>query len=178
MTLPKELLPSYTYEDYKTWEGRWELIEGIPFALASPTFLHQRVVARLIRFIDESLEENCKGCTVVPDTDYIVDEQTVLRPDVVVVCGNSGDRIVVTPKVVFEVVSKGTAKNDEILKKRIYEREGVEYSVLVYPPFKKVKIYHLKGGRFEKLKDLSEEVFTFSFEGCQFTLDFKKIWEV
>ena len=22
----------YTYDDYKTWEGEWELIDGIPFA--------------------------------------------------------------------------------------------------------------------------------------------------
>lgn len=27
-------LPHYTYEDYKQWEGRWELIYGIPFAMA------------------------------------------------------------------------------------------------------------------------------------------------
>jgi Uma2 family endonuclease len=178
MPLPRELLPSYTYEDYKNWEGRWELIEGIPFALASPTFLHQRVAAKLIRFIDEALEKGCENCAVVPDTDYIVNEQTVLRPNIAVVCNNEGEKIVVTPKIVFEIVSKSTARNDEIVKKKIYETEGVEYYVPVYPEWKKAKIYRLKGNKYLKIKDLSGETFTFSFEGCEFSLDFKKIWEV
>lgn len=29
-----KLLPYYTYKDYCNWEGRWELIEGIPFAMS------------------------------------------------------------------------------------------------------------------------------------------------
>ncbi|TCK06622.1 hypothetical protein [Phorcysia thermohydrogeniphila] len=29
-------LPHYTYEDYKHWEGKWELIEGIPYAMCPP----------------------------------------------------------------------------------------------------------------------------------------------
>ena len=31
--LAEKYLPHYTYKDYKNWEGRWELIEGIPFAM-------------------------------------------------------------------------------------------------------------------------------------------------
>ena len=31
--LKKEDLPAYTYEDYQHWEGDWELIEGIPYAI-------------------------------------------------------------------------------------------------------------------------------------------------
>ena len=37
-----EYLPYYTYEDYKEWEGDWELIEGVPYAMApSPMKTHQ-----------------------------------------------------------------------------------------------------------------------------------------
>ncbi|HSV11108.1 MAG TPA: hypothetical protein VLI68_10085 [Hanamia sp.] len=28
-----KLLPHYTYEDYCHWEGRWEVIDGIPYAM-------------------------------------------------------------------------------------------------------------------------------------------------
>ena len=31
--LKVEDLPHYTYDDYVQWEGRWELIKGIPFAM-------------------------------------------------------------------------------------------------------------------------------------------------
>ncbi len=178
MALPRELLPRYTYEDYLKWEGDWELVEGIPYALASPSVSHQRVLTKLLRFIDEALE-NCKGCEVLPDTDYVVDEHTVLRPDIAVVCDNRGERIVVTPKVVFEIVSPSSAKMDEITKRLIYEREGVSYYVLVYPKLKKVKIFELSPeGGFVKAADLSGGSFTFNLEGCTFELDFNKIWEV
>jgi hypothetical protein len=28
-----KILPHYTYHDYENWEGRWELIDGIPYAM-------------------------------------------------------------------------------------------------------------------------------------------------
>ncbi len=178
MALPKELLPRYTYEDYKNWPGDWELIDGIPYALASPSVSHQRVLAKLVRFLDEALEK-CKECEVLPDTDYVVDEHTVLRPDLAVVCNNRGERIVITPKVIFEIVSPSTAKMDEITKKWIYEREKVPYYVLVYPNLKKVKVFVLSSeGKYSKEADLSEGSFTFDLGGCNLSLSFDKIWEV
>ena len=44
MGIALRYLPRYTVKDYLKWEGDWELVEGIPFALASPSFRHQRVV--------------------------------------------------------------------------------------------------------------------------------------
>ncbi|HJY21679.1 MAG TPA: hypothetical protein VJ279_02270 [Hanamia sp.] len=29
-----KIQPYYTYKDYCAWEGRWELIDGIPFAMS------------------------------------------------------------------------------------------------------------------------------------------------
>lgn len=35
-------LPHYTYDDYARWEGDWELIEGVPFAMSpAPSIRHQ-----------------------------------------------------------------------------------------------------------------------------------------
>ena len=37
-----KILPYYTYEDYCHWEGRWELIDGIPYAMSpAPNPIHQ-----------------------------------------------------------------------------------------------------------------------------------------
>ncbi len=34
--------PYYTYENYCEWEGRWELIDGIPYAMSPlPVPAHQ-----------------------------------------------------------------------------------------------------------------------------------------
>jgi hypothetical protein len=33
MSSATKILPHYTYEEYWLWEGRWELIVGIPYAM-------------------------------------------------------------------------------------------------------------------------------------------------
>jgi hypothetical protein len=44
MSLVYKILPHYTYEEFCQWEGRWEIIEGIPYAMSpSPVPKHQRV---------------------------------------------------------------------------------------------------------------------------------------
>ncbi len=169
--------PNYTVKDYENWEGDWELIEGVPYALASPSFEHQRIVLRIARFLDEQLEEKCPECKVGIDTDYVIDEHTVVRPDVFVVCGEVKGKILNTPRVIFEVVSEGTAEKDERLKFELYEREGVEFYVIVLPSLKKAKAYKLTEGRYVKLKDVIKDILELNVDGCSVSLDFSKIWE-
>ena len=43
-----EYLPYYTYEDYKHWEGRWELIYGIAYAMSPmPMIKHQNITGKI-----------------------------------------------------------------------------------------------------------------------------------
>ncbi len=176
MNLAFKYPPKYTLKDYESWEGEWELIEGIPYALASPTFEHQRTVGRLFRFIDEELERKCPGCMVGIDTDYVIDEHTVVRPDVFVVCGRVERKVLKAPKVIFEVVSENTAEKDEKLKFELYEREGVEYYVLVFPSVRKAKVYKLVEGKYRKLGDFTEDRLELELNGCRLSLDFSKVW--
>ncbi len=176
MGIARKYLPKYTVSDYERWEGDWELIEGIPYALASPTFEHQRVVLRIARFLDEQLEEKCPECTVGIDTDYVIDEHTVVRPDVFVVCGEVRGKVLRTPKVIFEVVSEGTSEKDEGLKFELYEREGVEYYIMVFLSRRKAKAYKLTDGRYRKLGDLFNDTLHLEINGCKIYLDFSRIW--
>lgn len=51
-------LPSYSYEDYAIWEGDWELIEGIPYAMApSPMRKHQNLEVLLAQELQEIFED-------------------------------------------------------------------------------------------------------------------------
>ncbi len=44
------LMKHFTYEDYKEWEESWELIEGVPYAMApAPYPKHQKITARVWR---------------------------------------------------------------------------------------------------------------------------------
>jgi len=86
MGIPK-YLPHYTYEDYKHWEGRWELIQGIPFAMSpQPSFQHQRVSQRIAYELERALE-GCTRCRAVLPVDWKIAEDTVVQPDNMLVCG-------------------------------------------------------------------------------------------
>jgi len=44
MGLLRDDFPHYTYDDYKIWEGNWELIDGIAYTMApSPIFEYQDI---------------------------------------------------------------------------------------------------------------------------------------
>jgi len=176
MALALKYLPRYTVKDYEKWEGDWELIEGVPYALASPTFEHQRTVLKIARFLDEQLEYKYPQCAVGIDTDYVINEHTVVRPDVFIVCGKVEGKILKTPRVIFEVVSENTSEKDERLKFELYEREGVEYYVIVFPSLKKAKAYRLFDGRYRKIKDVVREALEIKMRECDIVLDFSKIW--
>jgi hypothetical protein len=48
MNLPQLKNPAYTLADWETWEGRWELINGVAYDMTpSPTPEHQEVSTSL-----------------------------------------------------------------------------------------------------------------------------------
>ena len=138
--MPALVLETYTYEDYKKWEGDWELINGHPYAMApSPLGKHQFIMMRIGYLLNKKLDElDCNECFVLGETDYIISNDTVLRPDVALVCKELPKFIKKPPIAIFEVISPSTKLRDEIVKKEIYKKEGVKYLFLVYPDEKKV----------------------------------------
>jgi len=138
--MPTLVLETYTYDDYKHWEGDWELIYGHPYAMApSPVGKHQFVMGRIIYQLNKKLEElDCSKCFVLGEIDYIISNDTVLKPDVALVCGKLPKFITNPPVAIFEIISPSTKLRDEITKKEIYEQKGVKNLFLVYPDEKKV----------------------------------------
>jgi len=134
------LLETYTYDDYKKWEGDWELIYGHPYAMApSPLGKHQFIMGRIIYNLNKNLDElDCNKCFVLGEIDYIISNDTVLKPDVALVCGKLPKYIEKPPIAIFEIISPSTKLRDEIVKKEIYKKEGVKYLYLVYPDEKKI----------------------------------------
>jgi len=153
MGLAERFLPHYTVQDYESWQGDWELIEGVPFALASPSYEHQLVAGKVFRHISQSLD-GCPGCSVVYETDWYVSEDTVVRPDIMVLCGEVREKVYITPELIVEVVSESTEKMDERVKFELYEREGVPYYLLVYPEIRRMKLYRLLEGRYVAEREL------------------------
>ena len=170
---------NYTYEDYLNWEGEWELIEGLPVSMApAPMKIHQRLAGEIFMALNQGREEDCSECEILYETDWKVSDETLLRPDIVLACEDEHEAYLSkAPKVIVEILSPSTAKKDETIKFDIYESEGVQYYILVYPDDLKAKVYSLKEGRYVKVGDYTHEVLDFDDILCAMTLDFAQVFK-
>jgi Uma2 family endonuclease len=178
MLLKKKHLPRYTVKDYEGWEGDWELVEGIPYALASPSFKHQRILGILFMLWELQLEneEDCKNCKLTIDTDYIVNEHTVFRPDLALVCDNFDEKITKPPILIAEVVSPSSKKMDEEIKPMYYAREGVRYYLLIYPESEQLVLKTLKGNGKYSTKKVKGKIEIPIKGNCKLYLDPDEVW--
>jgi Uma2 family endonuclease len=136
----------FTYADYLQWphDERWELIEGIAYAMTpAPANIHQRMSVELLFQLRSWLEG--KPCIVYDaPTDVRLAEpgspdeeiDSVVQPDILVVCDRKKlDKrgVAGAPDFIIEIISPGTSSRDEIAKASLYEKYGVREYWVVYP---------------------------------------------
>lgn len=174
--IPVEWLPQYTYQDYKSWEGDWELIEGIPYSLLpSPKRKHQATSRNFVLLATDALKEASVpcNCEVFYELDWIVNDTTVVRPDAMIVCGKFEDDFLrFPPTVVVEVTSRRTQMADRNVKFKLYESEGVPYYIIADPDRETTDIFQLKEGRYQQM---ASAVFALQ-NGCVLQLDVTMLW--
>ncbi len=171
-------LPHYTYEDYCLWEGSWELIDGIPYAMSpAPILKHQLVNSNLITLFNVALKKGCGKCKAYMPIDWKVKEDTVVQPDVSIVCGPGDKKFLDYPPVlVAEILSPSTALKDRNLKKEIYASQAVKYYVILDPAFNKLEVYEFINGAYNPIA-ISPSNYIFTFEdGCTADVNFDDIW--
>jgi len=167
----------FTKANYIQWQGDWELIGGVAYAMApSPMVTHQSVATKIASELEIKTSE-CKKCLTLNEIDYEISNDTIVRPDVLLICKPIDETVDKAPDVIFEVLSASTARRDETVKFDLYQKEGVSYYVLVHPQKKVAKVYRLSDdGRFVKQGDFTDESFGFETKSCLFDFDFGKIW--
>jgi len=175
-----EDLPTYTYNDYKQWEDNWELIYGIPYAISPAPMIKHQSISNNIAWELKNIFINCQKCKTLLPVDWKISDETIVQPDNSVICHEPIHEAYITkaPRIIFEVLSKTTAKKDKELKYKLYEQEGVIYYIIVDPDEKVAKVYELFNGKYIKVCDASDEVVTFTIKECQSELkfNFAKIW--
>ena len=168
----------YTYDDYKEWEGNWELFEGIPVAMSpAPMRRHQSIASEINYHLRSQIEE-CAECEVLGEVDYKISEDTILRPDIALSCGETNAyHLVKAPEIIVEIISKSTAKRDETYKFDMYEKEKVKYYIIIYPDDLFAKVYKITHGKYDKQGDFSKETYTFDETECKLSIDFRRVFE-
>ena len=137
----------YTYRDYKAWpdDERWELIDGVAYAMSGPSRIHQSLSMELgVRF---SLFLKGKPCRVFAAPFDVFfprlneqnedDVDTVVQPDLLVACDKTKIRengIWGAPDLVVEILSPSTSRKDLREKYDLYQRSGVKEYWAFDPP--------------------------------------------
>ena len=192
MAIPLEKREGYfTYGDYLVWpdEERWELIEGIAYAMSpAPGRWHQQYLGNLFfQFFAFFEGKACKVFSAPFDVrlpafpDQLDGEiDTVVQPDLCVVCDKAklDDRgCRGAPDLAVEVLSPSTAVKDLREKFSLYERQRVREFWILHPAEKLVQIFLLDGsGSYGKPKVFAAEdaVPSAIFEGL--VIDLKKVF--
>lgn len=151
----KNMGQRFTYGDYAKWpeDERWELIDGVAYAMSSPSRLHQFISGEIVFQIRSHLSD--RRCDVyaapfdvrLPENDEADDNiVTTVQPDISVICDsdkldNKGCRG--APDWIVEILSPSTALQDLDRKRWLYERHGVKEYWIVHPTDRWVMIYTL-----------------------------------
>ena len=172
-----KILPHYTYSDYEKWEGKWELIEGVPYAMSpAPVPRHQMVSTSLLVALSNQLQQ-CKKCVVLQPVDYLVSEDTILQPDILIVCKPIEKKFLDFPPVlVAEILSPSTALKDRHSKYSIYESQGIRYYIIIDSDKNEAEVYELQNGKYQLMQLGKEFTFSFELDGCRAEIAFKEIW--
>lgn len=171
-----KLLPQYTYEDYLQWEGRWELIDGVPYAMAPmPVPEHQSVATNLASELRTALKKS--GCKVYQPIGYKLSDDTVFNPDLLVVCKPIKKKYLdFRPDVVVEILSESTAMKDRHIKYPRYEAEGIPYYLIVDAEARTVELYQLVKTKYQRQSFDQNLPHTFNLDDCSFSIVINQIW--
>ncbi|TYQ15637.1 UNVERIFIED_CONTAM: Uma2 family endonuclease [Acetivibrio alkalicellulosi] len=146
----------YTYTDYITWpeSERWEIIDGVPYMQAAPTWQHQAISGELYRQISNYLvNKPCRAFVAPFDLCLVEYNQTddkidkVIQPDIVVICDESKLRktgYFGVPTLIIEISSPATSRRDRVSKFNMYEKAGVKEYWIVETEGKFINVFTLQ----------------------------------
>ena len=154
----------FTYDDFVNVPDdgkRHEIIDGEHYVTPSPNTKHQSSVVSLLS-IGAYLKQEPIGHVFTAPFDVVLSDLDIVEPDLLYI---SRDRLEIltkahvrgAPDLVVEILSPGTRRTDEITKRKLYERFGVQEYWVVDPELDAIKVYRRADGAFAKVVELSAE---------------------
>jgi Uma2 family endonuclease len=173
-----KILPHYTYDDYEKWEGRWEVIGGVPHAMSPLPVPKHQIIAGNLHFEFKLQLKKCAACKAYQPIDYLVQDDTILQPDMLIVCGEIVKKYLDFPPVlVAEVLSPSTAPKDRFYKFPIYQSQGIRYYLIIDPDLEDAEVYEINEGQYKMTARGGNISYNFVLGSCNATIDFNEIWK-
>jgi Uma2 family endonuclease len=140
----------FTYADYVEWDTgeRYELMDGVPYMMSpAPSVKHQEIVGELYAIFRNFLTDKPCQAFISPIDVRLnanAEDDTVLQPDVIVVCDKDSighNSINGAPDLVVEVLSPSSEQYDSGAKLDKYMNSGVRECWIVNPEAHTVRAY-------------------------------------
>ena len=130
-----------------------QLIHNELIMSPSPKDIHQKILGKIYKQLDDFVEENDLGETRVAPYDVYFDNKNVFQPDIIFIAKENlhlikENGLYGAPDMVIEILSPSTEKYDKGPKKDIYEQYGVKEYWMVEPADKSVTGYSLQKNSF------------------------------
>ena len=168
--------PRYTYNDYKNWKEDWELVNGYPVQmLPSASQKHSKIQVRLATQATNGIDKNSDcDCIVFVELDWKINEDTVIRPDIMIVGGEPKSEFLEMPPVlIIEILSPSNIKTDRVIKFELYQENGVQFYLMVDPLKEKVEVFELIDNKY---KQVDKQKFQID-KNCEIEFDYEKLWK-
>ena len=154
-----------TYEDYLLFPDdgkRHEVIDGDHNVTPAPKTKHQKVSFNLTVAMGSFVKQKGLGLVLAAPSDVILSDENVVQPDLLFVSTARAsivteDNIRGAPDLVVEIISETTRKKDEVTKRKLYERFGVQEYWVVDPELETVKIFRRAQQGYSRAVELSKE---------------------
>ncbi|XID90766.1 type II toxin-antitoxin system prevent-host-death family antitoxin [Paenibacillaceae bacterium WGS1546] len=171
-----------TYEQFleltENSEQRFELIDGVIYNLAAPSYKHQVAVHELHgAFYNWFKGKKCTPLTSPFDITFrkAEDNICVVQPDIVVICDpekrDVKDRYQGIPTLAVEVLSPSTRTKDMVKKLDLYMQCGVKEYWVIDPMNETIMVYQFADNDVVNhrtyVNNADGEVRSFCFEGLQ-----------
>ena len=140
--------------EYRNWveakpDGeRWELLDGVPMLMSPTSGRHQRIVANLVRRLDDLAER--RGCSALPGLAVLSEAMDDFAPipDIVVQCGPlPRDGYTRDPLLVAEVLSPSTMSMDRGRKTDFFRTvASIQTFLIVYQDAHRVEVWQRDAG--------------------------------
>ena len=169
----------YSYKDYITWTGeiRYELIDGIAYAMATPSQAHQEALGELHGRLWQFLQGKPCKIFVAPFAvrlNFDSFDDLVVEPDILVVCDKSklnGSSVKGAPDFVIEILSPHNTRHDTVTKFLQYQRAGVKEYWIVDPVSRSVQVNLLENGKYTgRTYNDDDVILVQTLTGCQINL--------
>jgi Uma2 family endonuclease len=101
-------------------------------------------------------------------------ENTVVCPDVMIVCGKfEEDFLHFPPVLILEIASDKTRLKDHNVKFKLYEDNGMRFYLMADIERKSIEVFKLTDNRYKEINSFSFQLSS----SCTIELDVERIWQ-